>query len=366
MNLKSSREDFVENANEVGDSKDRMLTGLNQKDLEDREAFSWKEAWKGTAPRVLLGSALGIVALWLAARRVDWQVLWDALRDLRYGFVSLALLVIFATLIAQMLRWRLLFYPDQRELPLIRLFNGIVLAQMLNILVPARLGEVARIYSIGKRSRIGRIRILSTILVEKAVDLCAVACAVVPLLFAVALPPWMRDSARALLVGVALLIAIFVLALRGDALLRGLELQVEKLPGRWGKRLTQLGRSMLEGLSAVRYGHIGLQVWGMTFIIMLLAATTNYLLFLAFGLRLPPIAALFLLIVLQIGIVPPSLPGKIGVFNYLVVLGLSVYSVDSSIAFSYSLVLYAVALLPKIILGSIILATPQSSEPTSP
>jgi hypothetical protein len=333
-----------------------MNPKVNHEDLEDREAFSWREAWKGTGPRILIGSVLGIVALWLAARRVDWQVLWGALRDIRYGFVGLALLVILATLAAQAVRWRLLFYPDHRELPLIRLFNGIVLAQMLNILVPARLGEVARIYYIGKRPHIGRIRILSTILVEKTLDLCTVACAVVPLLFAVSLPPWMRESGRALLLGAVLVVALLVLALRGDALLRWFELQAEKLPGRWGQRLAQLGRSTLAGLSAVRYGHTSFQIWGITFIILLLAATTNYLLFLAFRLQLPPIAALFLLIVLQIGIVPPSLPGKIGVFNYLVVLGLSVYSVESSVAFSYSIVLYAVALLPKIILGSIILA----------
>jgi len=328
-------------------------------------AVQYAAMLKQTGIRILAGSVIGSLALWMAARKVDWQVLWQALRNARYEFVGLALLVILITLTIQAVRWRLLFYPEHRDLPLSRLFCGVVLAQMFNILIPARLGEVARIYSIESRGRIGRIRILSTIVVEKAVDLCAVACTIFLLLFTVSLPAWLRDSGKALLLGsVFLLAALLFLALRGDALLRWLERLAERLPGRWGHRIAQLGRSTLDGLSAVRSGRISFYLWGLTFFILLLAAGTNYLLFLAFGLNLPPIAALFLLIVLQIGIAPPSLPGKIGVFNYLVVLGLSVYSVDSSIALSYSFALYAVALLPKIILGALILAGSPSLSPT--
>jgi hypothetical protein len=55
----------------------------------------------------------------------------------------------------------------------------IVLAQMLNILIPARLGEVARLYALGWRERIGRMRILTTILVERRIDLIAVALAII-------------------------------------------------------------------------------------------------------------------------------------------------------------------------------------------
>ena len=305
----------------------------------------------------MCGSGLGLMALWLASRRVDWHVLWKALQTARYDFVGLAVAVILVTLVVQAMRWRLLFYPDHREIPWTHLFSGVVLAQMLNILVPARLGEVARIYSIESREHISRIRILSTIVVEKAVDLCAAASAIGLLLFTVSLPAWLRDSGVAFLLACALLLAaVIFLSLWGDRFLRWFERQLEKIPGRWGERVTRLGRSTLEGLNAVRTGRVGLLLWGATFTLLLLAAATNYLLFLAFGLFLPPIAALFLLIVLQVGIAPPSVPGKIGVFNYLVVLGLSVYSVNSSVALSYSIVLYAVAFLPKIILGALILA----------
>ncbi|HYK90475.1 MAG TPA: lysylphosphatidylglycerol synthase transmembrane domain-containing protein [Acidobacteriota bacterium] len=328
----------------------------------ERRGFRWRDAGQGTIARVILGSVLGILALWLATRRVDWGLLRESLRGIRYEFAVLALLINLATLPAQAVRWRILFYPDDRHLPMTPLFKGVVLAQMLNILVPARLGEVARVYALGTQPNIGRIRILSTIVVEKVLDLCAVAASVTLLLFAVSLPGWLRDSGRVLLAGSALILAAgFILLRRGDKLTGWCERQAAKLSGRWGEVLSRLGRSTLDGFSALRHTHSNIRLWTITIVIMLLAAATNYVLFLAFGFRLPLTAALFLLIVLQVGVAPPSLPGKIGVFNYLVVLGLSVYSIDGSVAFSYSIVLYAVAFLPKIILGSVILAIPHKS-----
>jgi len=300
---------------------------------------------------------LGILALWLAFRGVDWKVLRSALLSLNYSIASLALLTVLITLLVSTARWRLLFFPDHRELRFGNLFSGIVLAQMLNIVIPARLGDVARLYAVESGGRHTKVRILTTVVVEKAVDLTMLALTVILLLLTVSLPTWVRESGRALLVSSVVAIAVvLLLSSREEAFLAWLERMAEKVPGIWGNRLVRVGRSALDGFSAIRSGQISLYVWGLSLVILVLAALTNYLLFLALDLRLPPIAALFLLIVLQVGIAPPSLPGKIGVFHYLTVLGLSVYSVEKSVALSYAIVLYVVALMPKIVIGTGILA----------
>ena len=90
----------------------------------------------------------------------------------------------------------------------------------------------------------------------------------------------------------------------------------------------------------------------LTLAVVAVAASTNYLLFLAFRLRVPLVAALLLLVVLQVGAVPPSLPGRVGIFNYLTVVALSAFGVDRATALAYSIVLYAVALAPKILVGA--------------
>jgi len=66
---------------------------------------------------------------------------------------------------------------------------------------------------------------------------------------------------------------------------------------------------------------------------------------------LPPVAALLLTIVLRIGVAPPSLPGRIGLFQYLIVLALAMFGVDRTAALSYSFALYAIAVVPVLIAG---------------
>ena len=77
----------------------------------------------------------------------------------------------------------------------------------------------------------------------------------------------------------------------------------------------------------------------------------NYLLFLAFDLHLSVWVALFLLLALQVGNIPPSSPGKVGVFEFAVIYSLALFAVPRSQALSYGLVLHVVAFLPKILLG---------------
>jgi hypothetical protein len=81
------------------------------------------------------------------------------------------------------------------------------------------------------------------------------------------------------------------------------------------------------------------------------------LLFAAFGLSLPFAAALFTLVVVQVGTAPVSTPGNIGVFQFLVVLALGAYGVDRPVALAYSLMLYAIALLPKVLIGAFVIVT---------
>jgi uncharacterized membrane protein YbhN (UPF0104 family) len=81
-------------------------------------------------------------------------------------------------------------------------------------------------------------------------------------------------------------------------------------------------------------------VWGWTVAFWLVAALTNFLLLLAFDLPPSPLAALFLLAVLQGGVAVPSTPGKVGVFHYLCQLALSVFGVPATVGFGYGLVLH--------------------------
>jgi uncharacterized membrane protein YbhN (UPF0104 family) len=66
----------------------------------------------------------------------------------------------------------------------------------------------------------------------------------------------------------------------------------------------------------------------------------NYAAMQAFDLPLPAAAAVFLMIVTNLGMVVPSAPGYVGVFEGLTVMALNPYGVDPNQALAYSLALH--------------------------
>ena len=89
----------------------------------------------------------------------------------------------------------------------------------------------------------------------------------------------------------------------------------------------------------------------LTAISWLVSALVNYFVFYAIGVELPFVAAIFLLLVVHVGIAVPSSPGRIGVFHYLCILALSVFEIDRGVAVGYGAVLYLIVFVPPSVLG---------------
>lgn len=90
----------------------------------------------------------------------------------------------------------------------------------------------------------------------------------------------------------------------------------------------------------------------LTAVLPIIAATTNLLVLQSFGLPVPAIAAMVLLVVLQIGTAVVSVPGNIGVFHYFTVLTLAAWDVPRPTALATAVVLHIVSLGPKIVLAA--------------
>jgi uncharacterized membrane protein YbhN (UPF0104 family) len=86
-------------------------------------------------------------------------------------------------------------------------------------------------------------------------------------------------------------------------------------------------------------------------LIWALMIATNYVLLFALPIAPSWLTATVLLLVLQVGVAVPSTPGKVGVFQTLVVLTLALFAVDRVLAFSYGLLLYVVIAAPQMIMA---------------
>lgn len=324
--------------------------------------------------RLIVGSLIGLITLWLAFRGHGLGALTEAVSHAHAGVVWLALASVGATLFVVTMRWQLLFgrrarqagagertaggqdRPEQSVPSLRALFAALILGQATNILLPIRIGEVLRVYVASRAGHLPVSGVLATVVVERLADMAMLALGAIVLALYVALPGWLEGPTRALAItGTVAVGAIAVIVLAGGRISAWIQARVAASAGRSRTmhRLAHHGALAVGEATHLRDWRTLSAVAALSVLTLALSASTNYLLFRAFDLPLPFMAALLLLLVLQVGTAPVSTPGNLGVFQYLTVLALGVYAVDGTKALAYSMVLYAVALGPKLIIGAV-------------
>lgn len=311
-----------------------------------------------TVLRLALGTGISLGFLWLAFRGVDWAGAWAVIRHARWGMAGLALGSVILSTWMRALRWRLLFYPDHRRLDPTRCLGIFLAGQVLNAVIPARLGEIARAYLIGRYSGISKMYALWTTVVEKVLDALTLLLFLAGLSLFVPLPPWLQRAGRTLglaLIAGSLLLAL-LLVLRRHVLdrLQGLE---RAHPWIARLRLRALLGAIGDSVRLLRNPRLAGAVGGWSVAAFGVGAWTNWLVARALDMPLSYGAALLLLAVLQISaIVPiPTSPGRIGLFHYLCILSLAIFGVARESALSYALVLHVIFYLPMTIGGPLAL-----------
>ncbi len=301
--------------------------------------------------RLWIGVLASVLCLYLAARGIDWGGLLEVLRQVQLVWLLLALGLLVLIAVARAYRWRFLFYPLQ-GLRIGRLFNLLNIGYLVSSVTPLRLGDVLRAYLCAQLECVAVMRVLSTVVVERIVDTMSIVLLLLALAPFASLP---FDLVRPA-VGIGLVTIVGVLVLAGAVARREQSLRLfDALARRFGVLSRESVRkgvvSALDGLAALGSWRQALAVGGWSLVIWLTAALQFYLVLPAVGLHLPFAAGLLVVCLTSLGMVVPSSPGYVGVFEYLTVLALSLYGVSREVALGYALVLHAVLYLSSFVLG---------------
>jgi uncharacterized membrane protein YbhN (UPF0104 family) len=273
-----------------------------------------------------------------------------ALAEAKPLWAAAALAAVLLTTAAKVARWRGILGTSD-VLPYPSLARALLVGQVVNAVVPARAGDVARAYVLDSDEGIGKARVLGTVAAEKAFDVLFLLISAALTALLASLPPWLDASlaGTAATGGVVLSVGLAMPRSR-------LRAWAERLPGRMGRRLGVWVEQGLAGLAALRRPRMALTAGAWSALIWVLAAATNGFVFLAFGLSLPIAAALLVLTLLHVGTAPPSSPVRLGVFHALVVVGLEPFGVTRSAALACAAVLHLVVYGPQLLLGAAALA----------
>ncbi len=307
--------------------------------------------------------AIGLRA-WLGTQ-ADLGAIRAGLNVVNPAWLAAAVLSVTATVVVRVARWRALLRSTTGTYPAwAPLWRATLWGQGLNWLLPFRAGDLARAYGIRhtewasqtsassqvrQSQSIGTPYALGTIGAEKLLDLVWLCLAVLPLLLFEKFPP-LSGLLSASYVVLPLLALGGVLALAWLFSRTPSPLGRDRAAGPWPQWETVAGgvRRLGAGLAVLSRPAALWPALAWSLLLWLGHGFNNYATARALALPMDWSGVLLVLVVLQAGLVPPSTPAKLGVFQALCVAGLGLLGYEVAASLAYGLVLQWVVMLPPL------------------
>ncbi|MFO7662468.1 MAG: lysylphosphatidylglycerol synthase transmembrane domain-containing protein [Chloroflexota bacterium] len=313
------------------------------------EQQSRKGQWQILAG--LLVGVASLAAVFIFYARPDEII--ETLRHVHPGYLAFGAAGIVAFLVIRAIRWRFMLSNSVSYNQVFHIQN---IGYMLTQLLPLRLGDVARAILIGNVPPVTVPWGISTMVVERLLDMLFI---VVLLPFTLSgltlLPDWMRSFA--LVSGFAALGGIVVLIIAANQRSRAIAL-ADRILGRflpffnraaWIRRLDELLIG-LKSLTSLRDGLILLFLSVLVWIPILVA---YYFTMKAVGLE--PTAALtgFVVCAAAFSVAVPSTPGQIGPFHFAVITALQLYGQSAAESAGFAFLYHVMNIIILVLFGVI-------------
>jgi hypothetical protein len=279
---------------------------------------------------------------------IDIQTFVQAWGSADYRYLLLAIIVTLIWLAVRAVVWRTLLEDKASYSAVFWTLNE---GYLLNNLLPFRLGEIGRAFLLSRKAKLGFWQVISSILIERGLDLAiAVGLLLITLSFVVG-ADWASQAA----LGSALLIIImftvlYLLARNNEWAIRSFE----NISARW-PFLLKVGRnaipSFLAGLSVLTDYKRFLRAIGWMIVNWLITIAQYYIVISAFVTDPELLWAAFAVAVGSLGIAAPSSPGAVGVYELVLVGAFSVSGLDASVALAIAFSLHFIAYATTGVLG---------------
>ena len=119
--------------------------------------------------KLWIGIAISAFFLVLLFRKIDFDKLATAFSVMDCRFLPPALVLTFISYYLRAVRWKFLLLPIQRT-RMSNLFPATLIGYMANNLLPARLGEFVRAYTLGRKEGIGSSAVFASLVLDRLCD----------------------------------------------------------------------------------------------------------------------------------------------------------------------------------------------------
>jgi glycosyltransferase 2 family protein len=308
--------------------------------------------------KLWVGIAISAFFLFLLFRKIDFDKLIAAFRQLDYRYLPPAIALTFVSYFLRAVRWRYLLMPIKRT-RLGNLFSSTLIGYMANNLLPARLGEFVRAYSLGKKEGIATSAVFASLVLDRLCDGFTVLLVLVITFFTIHLPPGMERVQGGLVTGgyvtfalyIAVLAFLTLLKQRTEWTVRLASRVMAPVSERFAEKAASLMRSFISGIRIpTQLPHLA-AILVSSLLIWASAIWPVDLVLRSFGVSLPVQASMFIMVFLVFAVMVPASPGYVGTYHFACVTALSAFNIGSEQALSIALVIHGLSFFPVIAAG---------------
>ncbi len=299
-------------------------------------------------PKLLLFIGYGLATICLVWVLHDFHIVQELknLANVSWQWVLIGMGCDVVSYVMQAIRWKFLLAPFGK-VRINRSIRAVFAGLFANLVFPLRPGEVLRSYLLANSEEIGIGRVLGSVGVERFVDLVIATAALAMVSLYINLP---RPDQR--IADTLAYVTLFLLFLVGLLILY-IEIKLSKnapvdgkkthLPGKFMAVLTDLHAI---GTSPSFYAAVLTSLAIPFFQVLGLWAVMR-----AYGLPLSLLAAVVVLLIINLGVSLPNAPANVGSYQFFCVLGLSIFNIEKTRATGFSIFAFLALTIPLAFLG---------------
>ena len=305
--------------------------------------------------RFWIGVVFSIACLAFFLSQVNFSEMGHELSKANYIFLLPAILIYLVGVFFRALRWKYLLKP-LGNFPVFRLFSLILIGMLVNNIVPARLGIVARAIILGEKEKISKMAVGGTMVVEQVLDGVILLFFAAIATFFAPLTGWLQNVVYITAgIFIALLILCLVFASSSAAAQKGLNLILRVLPKKWHDKIGEWFMRLIEGLGIMKSLRKLLVVFIMSALVWLCESGLFYMVGFSFDLQQPFYVYMLATAVSNLAWVLLMTQGGVGSFDLACQKSLELFNIGAAAAASYAIVVHALILIITIPLGLICL-----------
>lgn len=330
---------------------------------------------------LITGLIISGVALYYSLRNVPIAEIIQYLTTINYIWIIPSILICTLSLLIRVLRWQIIL-ESTKHLNFLKVFHPLMIGFMLNLILPGRVGEIARPAILNKKEGVPFTVGLASVAMERLFDLILLITLLSVVLSNVNIDPNLESKFQNVLLNkdtiemigrgmqklcILLILGIWIITFHKT---RNLIISIimkspsififighsrrEMITNSFCKPVVEILEKFASGFDLIKEPGKILLCFVLSFIVWLLQAFSFYLL--AQG--CPGITITFahhcvVMVIICIFIALPSVPGYWGLWEAGGIFGLTLFSISSKDAAGYTLLNHGVQFLPVMVIGGV-------------